>query len=296
MPKLEFEKHDVAFETSADLRKLLQSDGSASLLHELVARKLLVFREQTLTANEQVQLTKFLGEPQIAWDDRNRDETHPEIQVIENTYKGGSYHYCRQRLMSTVRYWHADTSFLRNFTRFTVLRCVKAPDLFGETNFVNTHLAFCGLPSDLRKFAQEAMVEHSFDFVFGELLRVRNDEREEQIPNVVHPLLMADEFEQKCLYLSELSMKSIVGLSREDSDKYLTKICEFAKQRVFRYNHVWREGDVVIWDNIGTMHRGDFADPDYPRTLHRTTVARGFEAKIGNAGGFDFGFRTVGSC
>jgi alpha-ketoglutarate-dependent taurine dioxygenase len=52
----------------------------------------------------------------------------------------------------------------------------------------------------------------------------------------------------------------------------LTQVSEHCKQAQFCHTHVWRPGDFLVWDNIGVMHRGGFADPEYERVLHRTTV------------------------
>lgn len=243
----------------------------AAIRLELDAHKLLIFRDQDLAPADQIRFTKFFGRPDMAWDNRNRADDEPRIQIISNQYKGGDYHYERSRRMSTVRYWHADTSFLDNPTRYTFLSVQKVPTKYGLSEFINTKLAYEALPDDFKALARDKTVCHSFNYIFGELLRQRNDERRDPVPDVRHPLVWCGKTGD-CLYLSELSQAYIIGLPASESDKLITQLMEHCKQLEFRHTHVWRPGDFLVWDNIGIMHRGGFADPEYERVLHRTTV------------------------
>jgi alpha-ketoglutarate-dependent taurine dioxygenase len=238
---------------------------------KLDEHRLLIFRNQNLSSSGQVAFTSFFGTPDMAWDNRNRDHNEARVQIISNQYKGGEYHYDRTRRMSTVRYWHADTSFLANPTRYTFLFIQKIPEKYGLSEFANTKLGYEGLPNSLKEAASNKEVCHSFDYIFGELLRLRSDERPEPVPDVVHPLVWRSESGDS-LYLSELSQSHIVGLSKAESDKLITQVMEHCKQMQFRHTHLWRPGDFLVWDNLAIMHRSGFADPEYERVLHRTTV------------------------
>lgn len=252
----------------------VSDSGMEEIRKLLLEEKLVVFRGQNLSEADQIAFTSFFGKPDMAWDNRNRSQDSPEVQIISNTYKGGGYHYDRRRLMSTVRYWHADTSFLQDFTRYTFLSIKVVPEKFGETHFLHTGLAYLALEQEIKLSLKDAMVVHSFDFLFGELLRQRNDEREEDVPDVLHPLFMDDENGKTFIYMSELSMKQLQGFDQDLGNKLLTQICEHCKLSEFRYDHKWRQGDFLVWDNLGIAHRGGFADPEHPRVLHRTTVTR----------------------
>lgn len=249
----------------------LTVEAIAVIREHLHEHKLLVFRNQELTPDDQIKFTMLFGRPDMAWDNRNRSDIEPRIQVITNQYKGGEYHYDRSRRMSTVRYWHADTSFLANPTRYTFLSIHKVPAKYGLSEFINTKLAYAALPTHLREAARGKLVCHSFNYIFGDLLKMRKDERSDSVPDVIHPLVWRSRHGDS-LYLSELSQSHVVGLTKYESDKLITQLMEHCKLPRFRHTHVWREGDFLVWDNIGIMHRGGFADPDYERVLHRTTV------------------------
>ena len=96
-----------------------------------------------------------------------------------------------------------------------------------------------------------------------------------KMPEATHPLVRTHpETRRKSLYLNPNRMERIVGLEREQSDRLLDELITHAIQPKYQYRHVWRQGDIVIWDNRCTMHK---ANADYPdgerRLMHRVIVA-----------------------
>jgi taurine dioxygenase len=95
------------------------------------------------------------------------------------------------------------------------------------------------------------------------------------MPEATHPLVRTHpETGRKSLYLNPNRMEQIVGLERAESDRLLDELIAHSIQPKFQYRHVWRQGDIVIWDNRSTMHK---ANADYPagerRLMHRVIVA-----------------------
>ena len=95
------------------------------------------------------------------------------------------------------------------------------------------------------------------------------------MPEATHPLVRTHpETGRKSLYLNPNRMEQIVGLDRAASDRLLDELIAHATQPKYEYRHVWRPGDIVIWDNRCTMHK---ANADYPegerRLMHRVIVA-----------------------
>ena len=95
------------------------------------------------------------------------------------------------------------------------------------------------------------------------------------MPEATHPLVRTHpETRRKSLYLNPNRMERIVGLERDESDRLLDELITHATQMKYQYRHVWRQGDIVIWDNRCTMHK---ANADYPegerRLMHRVIVA-----------------------
>jgi taurine dioxygenase len=95
------------------------------------------------------------------------------------------------------------------------------------------------------------------------------------MPEAIHPLVRIHPATgRKGLYLNANRMEQIVGMERAESDALLDQLIAHAIEPRFQYRHVWRQGDVVIWDNRCTMHK---ANADYPegerRLMHRVVVA-----------------------
>ena len=95
------------------------------------------------------------------------------------------------------------------------------------------------------------------------------------MPEATHPLVRTHpETGRKSLYLNPNRMEQVVGLDRAGSDRLLDTLIAHATQPRYQYRHVWRQGDIVIWDNRCTMHK---ANADYPegerRLMHRVIVA-----------------------
>jgi taurine dioxygenase len=103
----------------------------------------------------------------------------------------------------------------------------------------------------------------------------RPDAEMKAMPQATHPLVRTHpETGRKTLYLNANRMEQIVGLDRAESDALLDQLIAHAIEPRFQYRHVWRQGDIVIWDNRATMHK---ANADYPegerRLMHRVIVA-----------------------
>jgi taurine dioxygenase len=94
------------------------------------------------------------------------------------------------------------------------------------------------------------------------------------MPEVTHPLVrLHPATGRKALYLNANRMEQVVGMERAESDALLDRLIAHAIEPRFQYRHVWRQGDVVIWDNRCTMHRATpFEDTKYRRELRRVTT------------------------
>ena len=92
-------------------------------------------------------------------------------------------------------------------------------------------------------------------------------------PGAVHPLVCTHpESGHRMLYLGRRRNAYITGLELADSEALLDELWEFASRPDFTWEHVWRVGDLVLWDNRCTMHRRDAFDPHSRRIMHRTQV------------------------
>ncbi len=172
--------------------------------------------------------------------------------------------------------WHTDDSFMREPCSLTMLYGVVVPSRGGDTQFTNMHAAYGGLPAATRARIDGLRVVHRYDSSrkTGKVA-VRPAAEMAAMPEATHPLVRTHpETGRKSLYLNPNRMEQVEGMDRAGSDRLLDELIAHAIQPHYQYRHVWRQGDIVIWDNRATMHK---ANADYPegerRLMHRVIVA-----------------------
>ena len=172
--------------------------------------------------------------------------------------------------------WHTDDSFMRRPCSLTMLYGVTVPSRGGDTQFTNMHAAYDDLPPETKARIDGLRVIHKYRSSrrTGKVA-VRPAEEMAAMPEATHPLVRTHpETGRKSLYLNPNRMEQVEGLDRAESDRLLDGLIAHAIQPKYQYRHVWRQGDIVIWDNRSTMHK---ANADYPegerRLMHRVIVA-----------------------
>jgi alpha-ketoglutarate-dependent taurine dioxygenase len=145
----------------------------------------------------------------------------------------------------------------------------------GQTEFASTYLAYETLPAHEKAEMVGLRAEHS---LLSSMRRVVDDPSEEdlkrwsQSPVKEHPLIWNRRSGRKSLIIG-CSADHVVGMPVPDGRALLARLVEWAAQPDFHYKHDWQEGDLVIWDNTGTLHRVRPYDRNSGRTMHRTSIA-----------------------
>ena len=172
--------------------------------------------------------------------------------------------------------WHTDDSFMREPCSLTMLHGVVVPSRGGDTQFLNMYAVYEALSPAMKARIDGLRVIHKYQSS-RQTNRVSQRPSSEMaaMPEAIHPLVRTHpETGRKALYLNANRMEQIVGMERAESDRLLDQLIAHAIEPRFQYRHVWRQGDVVIWDNRCTMHK---ANADYPedeqRLMHRVVVA-----------------------
>ncbi|HTR86121.1 MAG TPA: TauD/TfdA family dioxygenase [Reyranella sp.] len=172
--------------------------------------------------------------------------------------------------------WHTDDSFMRVPCSLTMLYGVVVPPKGGDTQFVNLYAAYDALSPEMKARIADLRVIHKYDSTRKTNKVSKRPESEmAAMPEATHPLVRTHpETGRKALYLNANRMEQVVGLSRADSDALLDELIAHAIKPEFQYRHVWRQGDVVIWDNRCLMHKAnaDYAEGER-RLMHRVVVA-----------------------
>ena len=154
------------------------------------------------------------------------------------------------------------------------------PPQGGQTEFCNTYAAYDDLPVTERPYYESLRIAHSVEAAQRLMNPNPSAQELEQLrrggPPKVHPLVWRHQSGRKSLVLGATS-GSVAGFSDEASQAIIAKITVHATRPDIVYRHEWKIGDLVIWDNCGTMHRVIPYDPNCGRMMHRTTL-HGIEA------------------
>ena len=173
------------------------------------------------------------------------------------------------------RLWHTDSSFKAPTAYTSMLYARSIPPIGGHTEYADLRAAFDALPPARKQKLEGLIAQHSIMFSRAKLgfTEFTATERANFAP-VRRPLVRTiPQSGRDSLYLAS-HVGNIEGLPDAEATALMQELTEFATQRQFVYTHRWRVGDLVMWDNRCTMHRGtEFDDTRWPRDMQRATTS-----------------------
>jgi len=198
----------------------------------------------------------------------------PEVGILSNVVENGR----PIGLADAGQDWHTDMSYNPTIGFLNVLFAVKVPrrngQVLGNTAFVNTHAAYEDLPTEIKERLATATATHDFN-KFWENMRRRpgstrgpmTEEQRKRRPPSVHPVFLTHPITGRpVLYCNPGYAIRINELDEAESERMLATLFAHQLQPKYQYQHRWTEGDVLMWDHIGTLHN---AIPDYGPDEHR---------------------------
>ena len=266
-----------------DLSKSVDRPTVDAIWQAIDRYAVLVFRDQCL---DDTQLRDFAGNfgaleiGRAAARGGRRRLAHPEIGDISNLDEDGRLRERddRRRLDSLGnRLWHTDASYMPVPVVLGMLFAVAVPPSSpfgaGETEFADMRAAYDALNDEQREVIDPLVAEHDVFWSRAQIgfTEFPPGEREKYPPSRQRLVRRHPGSGRKCLYLSAHA-SHIVGWPVPEGRLLLHDLSDFATQPQFVYSHKWRVGDLVIWDNRDTMHRGRPHDEDQPRDLRRATT------------------------
>jgi alpha-ketoglutarate-dependent taurine dioxygenase len=254
--------------------ELLQPAFGAECLEALERFGVLVFPKIGLTDEQQVAFSALLGEPMKQGAPRPDGSRDVMFKVTLDPKQNEAAEY----LKGTV-YWHIDGATDDIPARATLLTGRRLSRIGGQTEFSNAYAAYDDLPEAERKYYESLRVVHSLEAA-NRLTKPNPGEQELAIwrrgGSKEHPLVWRHRTGRKSVVLGA-TVDHIVGMSAADSQALVAKLTDHSTRREIVYSHEWQVGDLVIWDNCGTMHRVIPYDAASGRMMHRTTL-HGVEA------------------
>jgi alpha-ketoglutarate-dependent 2,4-dichlorophenoxyacetate dioxygenase len=171
------------------------------------------------------------------------------------------------------RLWHTDASFQDPPGRYSMLSAKVVPDVSADTEFADMRAAYDALDAQTRARIEGLRAHHSIAYSRQTLGFEFSAQEQERLQGAEHPLVRSNpRTGRRSLYLASHASR-VVGWPVPEGRLLLRDLMEHATQPQFVYRHRWRVGDLVIWDNLATMHRGKpFDDARHRRELRRVTT------------------------
>jgi alpha-ketoglutarate-dependent taurine dioxygenase len=258
----------IGAELEVDAQALLSGADAAEIRALLEQRGVLIARGLGVADPQLLAIAQTLGEVRLG---SVAKEGVDGIKAV--TFERSANPVTAEYFKGTF-YWHMDGTY----DDVPPLAALLAPRVLapagGETEFTNTYAAYDDLPEADKARFDGLKVEHTMAAAH----RIYNDApTPEQLahwakfPARIHPLVWRHRSGRRSLLLSS-SVTRVVGMEEAESRALLDRLMQWATRPEYVYRHEWRMGDLLIWDNTGTMHRARPFDLACGRRLHRVTI------------------------
>ena len=272
--------HFVAEVMALDLRGINDRRALDEIRGGMDEYAVLVFRDQSFTDREQLEFAqRFDGALHIktgaAVLAKSRFDNEALTDISNLDERGEILKPDDRRRMYSLgnRLWHTDASFQDPPGRYSMLSARVVPPVAADTEFADMRAAYDALDAGIKATLEDLSAHHSIAYSRQILGFEFSEEEREKLKGAVHPLVRTNpRTQRRSLYLASHASR-IIGWPVPEGRLLLRDLTEHATQPQFVYRHAWRTGDLVIWDNRATMHRGrPFDDGQHRRELRRVTT------------------------
>jgi taurine dioxygenase len=255
--------------------KDLDEAAFARLMQAWHQHSVVLIRDQTLSDQELIAFSRRLGDldwAPIQETGRRFVEGLPEIYIVSNVKVNGEP---IGSLGDGEAVWHTDMSYLDVPPKASMLYALEVPPSGGNTSFCTMYGIYEALPQTLKDRVAGLKIKHDGTYNSGGYVRQGVTPTADPLtsPGAVHPLVCTHaDTGRRMLYLGRRRNAYLVELKLAESEALLDELWSFVDRSEFAWEHVWRVGDLVLWDNRCTMHRRDAFDPGSRRIMHCTQV------------------------
>jgi len=267
-------KHIGAEIRGIDLREQPNEATVKAIYQAWLDHLVLIFPEQKLEQADLIRATGFFGElgklsRPPKYFPKGYSSLLPGIMMVTNIRENGEP---IGALPDGEMMFHHDMIHHEVPDKGTFLYAVEIPSTGGHTLFANGCTAYETMPRELRERLEGRRAFHHYNY--GTVMRGDpNKQGVAAFAEQTHPVFRThDETGRKAVYVNRLMTEYVEGLPREESDRLLAQVFDHSENPQWVYEHVWRPGDLLLWDNRCSMH----ARTDFPagerRLLLRTTI------------------------
>jgi taurine dioxygenase len=258
-----------------DLAKPLDEREVEGIIQALGRYGVVSFPRQRLTARQHRDFAARFGELEInVASGAYQEPGLPQVMILSNIVKDGK----PIGLADAGQDWHTDMSYSRTIAFANVLYALQVPrrngKVLGATEFSSMHAAYEGLPQELKTRLEGMTVLHDFNKFWDKMRNEKGSKRpplteaqRKAKPPVSHPIFLTHPITgRKVLYANPGYSMRINELPESESEEMLSFLFEHQLKPEYRYRHEWSEGDLLMWENFGTIHN---AIADYGPHEHR---------------------------
>jgi taurine dioxygenase len=255
-----------------DLSKPVDDATFAELRHAFDNRNLLLFRDQQLSVEQQLDFSRRWGPLEQHVLKQFTLPGYPELFVLTNKKDGDK----PQGAHKVGWHWHIDNTYMQRSSLGSLLYAKEIPPEGGDTLFTSLAAAYDGLPEAMKRRIDGLKAVHSYIHVRS--IKWPNEtlteEQKARVPDIVHALVRVHPATgRKVLYVGEYVIKQFLGMSMADSKALLDELNAHATEPRFVYRHRWRVSDLMFWDNRATMHCAQpYDDMNHTRLMHTTRI------------------------
>jgi taurine dioxygenase len=263
-----------------DLSQDLDDATFSNIVDAWHEHEVVFFRDQTLTPEQHVKFSRRFGALELhVRKDCCRPGFH-ELFVVSNIVVDGKPIGSQDAGL----FWHSDLCYLKEPSRGSLFYALEVPcdangNALGDTKFASAKAGYEALPEATKQSIAGLKAVQSYKKGY---YRERNSgtrkpltaEQEARTPDVEHPIVRTHPYTgRKCLFVNDGYTASIAGMDNAEGDALLAELIAHSTQKEFIYQHQWRVGDFLLWDNCSVQHQA-VSDYKLPlrRHMERTTL------------------------
>lgn len=266
----------IKFKKSEIDNFLSKSETEISYFYNLIGSHGLVILEQAKhNSRDLLKFAKKIGKVRVHEINsiKNSLPNFKEIMLVGNK----EYNDNSKGLETSIGTWHTDYAFKINTDCPSILKCEKSPSSGSYTSYIHTGDLYDSLEESFKLELEGCEMVFDYNAFYKNFADKKRTTLDKKNSNNLVPVSKNIIYEhpvtkRKCLFLCFETCMYIVGKSKEESDKIINKLFNIVENFNKKYVHKWTDGDVLMWDNRCTLHRGMPYNQKEVRELHRITV------------------------
>lgn len=251
--------------TGLDIWEPLSTEAIVAVKAVFERHHLLLFRGIDLSPDQQARFARYFGGTSQRELNKQTAE-NDDNQYVSNTRPDGIFGKGELD-------FHIDQLFLKEPLKALILYAVEIPKHGGGTKFLNTQAVYDAMPDTLRERLQGLKCRHARAYDKKTSADWNVVDADVDSPSWIHPLLWSDPRNGKhAIWVNKLTTLGIEDMEAEESAELIAEVRSHFYNKDFAYEHDWRTGDMILWDNLVLQHARLPFDPNITRTLRRTAI------------------------